>query len=120
VTAEALLVELERRGVVLHAEGGRLRYSGPPGAVTEDLRRLAAGCRGELLALVRRRSCPRCGRPWDGRGRCWRCCDRPCAACGGPTGSAFIETCLACQAAGLADGAPRGWLADEPEDAGHS
>jgi hypothetical protein len=52
VTAEGLLLELERRGVVLFAEGGRLCYRAPKGALTDELRRLAGERRPELLALL--------------------------------------------------------------------
>lgn len=37
-----------------------------------------------------------CGRQYDAKGACWRCCDRLCERCGRKTGSAFIQQCCAC------------------------
>ncbi|MFE0646537.1 hypothetical protein ACFW2Y_33780, partial [Streptomyces sp. NPDC058877] len=48
-------------GVVLSLEDGALRYSAPPGALTEDLRAAARGCRDGLMELLRTRE----GRPED-------------------------------------------------------
>jgi hypothetical protein len=42
-------------------------------------------------------TCPSCRRPLDRKQRCWKCCDRLCADCGGRTGSAFIMYCVVCE-----------------------
>jgi hypothetical protein len=112
VTTEALLLELERRGVELTAEGGRLRYRAPAGALTEDLRHLAGEHRAGLLALLSGPRCTRCGRHLDGRGRCWPCGYRRCARCGYDTGSPFIELCRPCEvkAKQAGEALPRGWV----------
>jgi hypothetical protein len=72
----------------------------PPGDLLADLSRHKA----EVLAMVRGPfgDCRQCGRAFDSRRRCWRCCDRLCSSCGRPTGSAFVELCIPC---GLAFGA---------------
>ncbi len=40
--------------------------------------------------------CKACRRPLDAKGRCWRCCNRPCVECGRMTGSALIARCVPC------------------------
>jgi hypothetical protein len=45
--------------------------------------------------------CPECHAPLTDKLVCWACCDRLCSACGHPTGSAFIEVCMACEASTL-------------------
>jgi hypothetical protein len=40
--------------------------------------------------------CPNCQRLLTEKLVCWGCCDRLCAGCGQPTGSAFIELCWPC------------------------
>jgi hypothetical protein len=111
VTAEALLLELERRGLALEAAGEKLRYRGPAGAFTDELRQAAVACRAELLELLSRPRCPRCGRRLDGRGRCWPCLYRRCPRCGRDSGSPIIELCLLCEARALQAGEdlPGGW-----------
>lgn len=51
-TGAALLQDLTARGVVLTAEAGRLRYRGPAGAVTPDLRRQLEWHKAALVALL--------------------------------------------------------------------
>lgn len=51
-TGAALLQDLTARGVVLTAEAGRLRFRGPAGAVTPDLRRQLAAHKAALVALL--------------------------------------------------------------------
>ena len=41
--------------------------------------------------------CPNCEQPLSDGVVCWRCCDRLCAGCGRPTGSAFIRYCWPCE-----------------------
>jgi hypothetical protein len=41
-------------------------------------------------------ACPNCQAPLTDGTVCWRCCDRLCARCGQPTGSAFILFCWPC------------------------
>lgn len=53
MTAAALLAELRRRGVELWAEGDRLGYRAPRGALTPELREAVAARKGELLELLR-------------------------------------------------------------------
>ena len=74
----------------------------PPADLLADL----AAHKADVLALVRGPfgNCDQCGRPLDSKRRCWRCCDRPCSACGRPTGTAFIALCWPC---GLRDGTDR-------------
>jgi hypothetical protein len=52
MTAEALLEQLRARGVDVWADGDRLRYRAPRGALTEELRRGLAERKWELLALL--------------------------------------------------------------------
>lgn len=47
-----LLDELRQRGVRLRAEEGKLKFSGPKGGLTEELRARVAAERGALLALL--------------------------------------------------------------------
>jgi hypothetical protein len=53
----------------------------------------AAGAPGSGLAPP---VCPTCQGPLTTKLVCWACCERLCAACGQPTGSAFIELCWPC------------------------
>jgi amino acid adenylation domain-containing protein len=55
MTATELLSELEARGIELWAEGDRLRFRAPEGALTSDLRERLAQHRTEVLALLRER-----------------------------------------------------------------
>ncbi|MGW6982531.1 aminotransferase class III-fold pyridoxal phosphate-dependent enzyme [Streptomyces sp. NPDC054932] len=52
MSVAALLTDLRRRGIELRAEGGRLHYSAPRGALTADLRSQLAEHRPELLAAL--------------------------------------------------------------------
>lgn len=52
MTAAALLADLRHRDVVLFVEGGRLRYRGPRGAMTDADRAAVVDHRAELLALL--------------------------------------------------------------------
>ena len=78
-------------GAALVWEWGR--DADPPADLLADL----SANKSAVLALVRgpHGNCHQCGRALDDRRRCWRCCDRLCP-CGRPTGSAFIEVCIAC------------------------
>ena len=109
MTAANVLAALRARGVELTVAAGWLRYRAPVGALDNELRHAAAVHRAELLALVGANkadipglnrdasgNCAQCRRPFDAKGRCWRCCDRACFLCGRPTGSAFIATCCPC------------------------
>ena len=50
--ATDLLTELEGLGVVLAADGDRLRYDAPKGVLTPELRQQMAELKAELLGLV--------------------------------------------------------------------
>jgi hypothetical protein len=53
VTAKAVIAEAERRGIVLTPEAtGNLRYRGPKGAMTADLRASLRQHKTEVLALL--------------------------------------------------------------------
>jgi hypothetical protein len=97
----ALLADLRSRGIELQTDGARIRWR-PREAVGPDLRDAILANRDALIALLSgpgaapAAACPRCGRPPDGEGRCWRCCDRACCECGRPTGTAFVARCVAC------------------------
>ena len=54
MTAPELLTELHERGVMVWAEGPWLEWSGPPGAMTEGLRRELGEHKDELLGQVTR------------------------------------------------------------------
>jgi hypothetical protein len=100
VTPDSLLADLRTRGFDVGVTDGRLRVS--PGSRLTPADR--AAIRSHLPALVGLVGglprCARCGRPVDGKGRCWRCCDRACEGCGRGTGSPFLATCLVCDFAG--------------------
>jgi hypothetical protein len=99
-TAAELLARCHALGIELGVgTGGTLFWeweadADPPADLLGDL----AASKAAVLALVRgpHGNCHQCGRPLDDKRRCWRCCDRLCASCGRPTGSAFIETCNPC------------------------
>jgi hypothetical protein len=114
MSASDLLASLRSLGVDLQTDGTRLRWR-PPSAVGPELRERILANREALLGLLiapgaplaapgagiatgppNAAACPSCRRPLDLKGRCWRCCDRACARCGRPTGSAFIATCCPC------------------------
>ena len=54
MNAPELLAELQGRGVVLEAVGGRLRFDAPRGALTPALRQAMQQHKGELLELAER------------------------------------------------------------------
>lgn len=56
MTPAELLLELNRRGVRLTAEGDRLRYEAPPGALTAELLDAMRKYKPELLCLLTRES----------------------------------------------------------------
>ena len=52
MTATETLAELHQRGVMLEPNGDRLRYSGPKGALTSELREAIAENRTEIIAVL--------------------------------------------------------------------
>ena len=52
-TLDALLADLERRGIQLRLEGDRLRYSTPPGGLTPDLRMQLQASKAEVIERLR-------------------------------------------------------------------
>jgi len=52
MTAQDLLTELERSGVAVSVAGDRLHVEAPRGVLTEDLRRLLAERKPELIAVL--------------------------------------------------------------------
>ena len=52
MTATETLAELHQRGVMLEPNGDRLRYSGPKGALTSELREAIAENRSEIIAVL--------------------------------------------------------------------
>jgi hypothetical protein len=110
MTASELIRHLGSRGIRLEASAGRLRVDAPAGVLTDPDRAALIRCKGELLALLCQAGtpaaqvsvpCPQCGRPADEKGCCWKCCNRACSGCRGPTGSAFIAMCRPCEVAFL-------------------
>jgi hypothetical protein len=106
-TAADLMDRCRGFGITLYLEGDELRFRGPRGAMTPELRQVVADNKAALVALLRPPpslasavpaerpqsvylpcSCP--------TGVCWPCCNRPCEVCGRPTGSAFIRQCVPC------------------------
>lgn len=82
MTAHELLAECERRGITLSLAGGdRIRYSAPPGAMTDELKALVTRHKGTLLWILAARAspaqlefCPFCKRHvLHVEGRCQRC-----------------------------------------------
>jgi hypothetical protein len=110
VTVLDLLADCRLRGVELNLDGDRLRWL-CRGELSPDLLNRLRDHKADLLAALRPRPCPACGRPTDARRRCWRCCDRPCADCGRPTGSAFVQRCCAC--GHRLNGNAGGWAEEE-------
>jgi hypothetical protein len=98
-TAVKLLARCRAAGVELGvgSGGASLLWEAEADPPAELLAELAAN-KAVLLALIRGPfgNCDQCGRSLDDKRRCWRCCDRPCADCGRPTGSAFIARCTPC------------------------
>ena len=60
MSLQELLQELTRRGVHLAAEGERLIYRGPSGALTDDLRQEIINHKAELLPMLRRAATRQC------------------------------------------------------------
>ncbi len=106
-TAANLIDRCRQHGVTLYLDGDQLRFRGPRGALTPELRQAVAQHRAEVVRLLLRPagqdtppppqrfrpsylpcSCP--------TATCWPCCNRPCEVCGKPTGSAFIRQCIRC------------------------
>jgi len=106
VTAIDLLADLARQGFSLIPEGDGIRVT-PASRLTGELRQAVMSHKPALLAQLRSQGlkCRGCGRSVDEKGRCWRCCNRPCVGCGRPTGTAFIQRCTTC---GLAFNGNRG------------
>ncbi len=50
-TAQALLIELTRRGIVLRVTDRQLRYSAPEGALTPDLKRVLVAHKPEIVSM---------------------------------------------------------------------
>jgi hypothetical protein len=102
MNAADLLADLSCRGFTLAAEEHGIRIR-PASHLSPEVRHVIVANRAELLKLLKgglhpgskTLSCLRCGRLLDSKRRCWRCCDRICR-CGGLSGSAFIELCVAC------------------------
>lgn len=94
-TVPVLLARCQAFGIDLSAgPSGALYWEAdddPPAALLADLAEHKAAVLAVLLGMI----CDSCRQPLDGKGRCWRCCDRRCH-CGRPTGSAFIELCCIC------------------------
>lgn len=116
MTTDELLGVLESRSleVAVRADGtlalrGDTRYATPallavlrlPVHRQEILRRLAPAVRSVVVVETPAgpEPCPRCGRPLDGKSRCWakKCGWRRCGDCGKDTGNVFIGLCLLCE-----------------------
>ena len=52
-TLDSLLANLEKRGIRLRLDGGRLRFTAPPGALTEDLRAQLQASKAEVIERLR-------------------------------------------------------------------
>jgi TubC N-terminal docking domain len=52
MNATKLITELEARGVLIEATGGRLRVDAPKGAITPELCEALAACKAEVLAIL--------------------------------------------------------------------
>jgi TubC N-terminal docking domain len=52
MNAIELLTELEARGVLIEAAGGRLRVDASKGAITPELREALAACKAEVLVSL--------------------------------------------------------------------
>ena len=52
MTREALVAELEARGVTIEIDGGELRLNAPTGAMTADLLAAVKSCKSELMKLL--------------------------------------------------------------------
>ena len=52
-TLDGLLADLDRRGIRLRLDDGRLRYTAPPGALTEDLRTQLQASKAEVIERLR-------------------------------------------------------------------
>lgn len=89
MSARAILDGLTGRDIVLSLDAGRLRYSAPPGALTDDDREAIRAHRPALVALLAGAEqesvghCPACGSPswWRAPSsptwRCSYCAPRP-------------------------------------------
>ena len=95
------------RGVELQTDGARL-HSPPQEAVGQNLQEAIRANRDALIRLLHVTAglgavpCRRCAGSLDGKGRCWRCCDRSCCDCGRPTGTALSHNASLAAAASTA------------------
>jgi tRNA(Ile2) C34 agmatinyltransferase TiaS len=103
----ALLANLLARGIELQTDGARVRWR-PAFLVKAAEAELIRSHKAELVALLqtpdRLPRCPACGRPLDAAGRCPKCFDRRCVACGRLTGSYFLMHCVFCSHAFIETG----------------
>jgi hypothetical protein len=100
MTPASLLADLRHDGIELQTDGTRLRWR-PAFMVSQPRASALLACKVEIIHLLMKPElaecarCPSCRRYLTAKGQCWTCCDRRCA-CGGMTGSAFIERCQQC------------------------
>jgi hypothetical protein len=80
MTAEAILALFRHRGVTLSADGRRLRFRGPKGAVTPNLREELRNRKRELLALLGESASLRCPNAPTGRGATVRAAPCKCGS----------------------------------------
>lgn len=98
MTTYEVLQEATANGIELTVQGSKLRWR-CRGSLPDSIRDLLIEYKPELLKLLHQQNsspCPKCGKPRDQKGRCWKCCDRDCLVCHRSTGSAFIQTCIPC------------------------
>jgi hypothetical protein len=99
ITAARLLADLRSRGVELETDGTRLRWR-PAFLVRPSHAEQIRSHRAELIVLLSRpdclKRCPACRWPLDSARRCPKCFDRLCVDCEKPTGSYFLQRCVAC------------------------
>lgn len=96
-----VLKTLLGRGCKFRVQYGTL-YVTPPKTepLGESARELIRASKERIVEFITQGHMERlycsCGRLYDDRRCCWKCCDRPCEICGKKTGSAFIRRCVAC------------------------
>jgi hypothetical protein len=100
MTTDELCAALKELGIRVTVDDGTPHLRGVN--IPDVLVKVAKFHREELIRRFGPRpkpqgGCPSCHGPTDARGACWKCCNRICCDCGGPTGSAFIATCIPCQ-----------------------
>ena len=59
MSMQALLRELDERGVILKRVGNRLTVDAPKGTITDSLRRELAACKSNIIAMLRRENAER-------------------------------------------------------------